>query len=63
MITAKYSNSQNATEIMLDRQTALDNARQEATEAAYDPSTQVPLCQSEHIAWLDYWTPKWAADA
>ena len=27
MITAKYSNNVNATEIMLDRQTALDKAR------------------------------------
>ncbi len=63
MVAAKYANSVDATEIMLDRQTALDKTRQEANEAPYDPATQVPLCQSEHNTWLAYWEPIWAAQA
>ncbi len=63
MNTAKYSNSVNATEIFFGRQTALDKARQEVNESKYDPSTQVPLCESEHNIWLAYWQPIWDADA
>ena len=63
MVAAQYANSINVTEILLDRQTALDQARQEANETPYDPAQQVPLCQSEHNLWLAYWEPIWAAQA
>ncbi len=63
MITAKFANSVNATEIMLDRQTALDKVLQEANATLYAPATQVPLCQSEHNTWLAYWQPIWAEQA